>query len=153
MLLFSSYPQASDVGEAHGLIPAAVHVECCEATKRLRCEIWDSHGDDMKMVVFWDVELFSLVDTDLRFGGAYCLHNPNDGGIHLQWNVSIYQTARCYIPEDNHLQATLCSSCGSIRTWHRVDATYTTIINTKQNYILYRNPDQPFCIRDSGEEM
>jgi hypothetical protein len=27
-----------------------------------------------KMDVFWDVALYSLVETDRRFRGAYCIH-------------------------------------------------------------------------------
>jgi hypothetical protein len=29
----------------------------------------------MKMDVFWDVASYSLIDTDRRFRGAYCLHH------------------------------------------------------------------------------
>jgi hypothetical protein len=33
---------------------------------------------------FWDVAPCSLVNTDLRFNGAYCLHrHPNGGGNKL----------------------------------------------------------------------
>jgi hypothetical protein len=28
----------------------------------------------MKMVVFWDAALYTQVDIDRRFRGAYCLH-------------------------------------------------------------------------------
>jgi hypothetical protein len=37
----------------------------------------DSFANDptrMKMAVFWDAEPCSLVDTDRRFRGDYCLH-------------------------------------------------------------------------------
>jgi hypothetical protein len=30
------------------------------------------------MIVFWDVALFSLVEIDQRFGGAYCLHHQDN---------------------------------------------------------------------------
>jgi hypothetical protein len=37
-----------------------------------------------KMAVFWDFKPFSLVDSDRRFIGAYCLHFcPDDGGSKL----------------------------------------------------------------------
>jgi hypothetical protein len=53
----------------------------------------------MKIAVFWDVAPCSLVDTDGRFRGAYCLHHQSDdrlddGGSNL---------IRCNIPEDSHL--------------------------------------------------
>jgi hypothetical protein len=32
----------------------------------------------MKMAVFWDIAPCSLVDTDRRFRGAYCLHYHSD---------------------------------------------------------------------------
>jgi hypothetical protein len=37
----------------------------------------------MKMVVFWNVALCSLVEIDRRFIGTYCHHyqGDNDGGI------------------------------------------------------------------------
>jgi hypothetical protein len=31
--------------------------------------------ENIKMTVFWDVAQCSLVETDRRFGGAYCLHH------------------------------------------------------------------------------
>jgi hypothetical protein len=57
----------------------------------------------MKLSVFWDITPCSLVGTDRRFGGAYCLHHK---GIHFiiaimmetastsETLVSFYQTAR-----------------------------------------------------------
>jgi hypothetical protein len=52
----------------------------------------------MKMSVFWDDALRSLVETEQRFRGAYCLHHPwwwvihrpDDGGSKLLWNVGQY---------------------------------------------------------------
>jgi hypothetical protein len=32
----------------------------------------------MKMTVFWDVVPYGLVEIDLRFKGAYCLHHQDD---------------------------------------------------------------------------
>jgi hypothetical protein len=36
----------------------------------------------LKMVVSWDLSLYSLVNVDRRFRGAYCLHHqgPDNGG-------------------------------------------------------------------------
>jgi hypothetical protein len=34
----------------------------------------------MKMALFWDVASYSLVSTDRRFRGAYCLHHQGDAG-------------------------------------------------------------------------
>jgi hypothetical protein len=35
----------------------------------------------MKITVFWDVVLCSILETDRRFTDAYCLHHQgNDGG-------------------------------------------------------------------------
>jgi hypothetical protein len=39
----------------------------------------------MKMTVFWDVALCSLVEINWCFKGAYC---PHDGGSKNLWNVS-----------------------------------------------------------------
>jgi hypothetical protein len=79
----------------------------------------------MKMGVFWNVVPCSLVDTDRRFRGAYCLHHQDEiltdvsevlttsiiRSIVLMMeavstsesSVSIYQTTRRNIPEDSHL--------------------------------------------------
>jgi hypothetical protein len=32
----------------------------------------------MKMIVFWDVAPYSLVEVYRRFGGAYCFHHQGD---------------------------------------------------------------------------
>jgi hypothetical protein len=42
------------------------------------------------VTVFWDVAPCSLVETDRRFRGAYCLHHQGDDLPHI-------------IPEDSHL--------------------------------------------------
>jgi hypothetical protein len=56
------------------------------------------HQVYMKMAVFWDVALYSLVDTDWCFRGAFFLHHQSDESLYdpdgvgskLLWNVSWY---------------------------------------------------------------
>jgi hypothetical protein len=43
-------------------------------------EISGTHGNGMKLAVFWVVVLCSLVEVYRRFRGAYCLHRPDDVG-------------------------------------------------------------------------
>jgi hypothetical protein len=50
------------------------------------------------MTVFWYVALCSLVETDWRFRGAYCLHLQSNETL-----VNFCQTTRRNIPEDSHL--------------------------------------------------
>jgi hypothetical protein len=63
----------------------------------------------MKMAVFWDVAPCSLVDTDRRFRGAYCLHHQGlitlmmDAVSSSETLVNIYQTTRSNFSEDSHL--------------------------------------------------
>jgi hypothetical protein len=49
----------------------------------------------MKMTVLWNVASCSLVDTDRRFRGVYCIHHQGDdgGSKHVQI-VGEYQTTR-----------------------------------------------------------
>jgi hypothetical protein len=55
-----------------------------------------------KIVAFWDIAPWSLVEIDRRFRGEYCLHHrgdrPDDGGSTHLWNVGLLQrdyTALC----------------------------------------------------------
>jgi hypothetical protein len=44
----------------------------------------------IKLEIFWDVILCTLVDTDKRFRAAYCLHHhdPDDEGSSEMCNIS-----------------------------------------------------------------
>jgi len=60
----------------------------------------------MKMTVVWDVVPCSLVETDLRFGGAYCLHLQGDiialmmEAVHAsETSVCFHDTTWPYIPK------------------------------------------------------
>jgi hypothetical protein len=44
----------------------------------MESEISGYHVASMKMTVFWNVALYSLVETDGRFRSAYCLHHQGD---------------------------------------------------------------------------
>jgi hypothetical protein len=33
---------------------------------------------NMKIIVFWDIAPYSLVEVDRRFRGVYCLHHQGD---------------------------------------------------------------------------
>jgi hypothetical protein len=44
----------------------------------MESEISGSHVASLKMTVFWDVALYSLVEVDQRFRSAYCLHHQGD---------------------------------------------------------------------------
>jgi hypothetical protein len=57
----------------------------------------------MKMTVFWDVALCSLVEIDRRFRGAYCLHHQDDR--HYEGGSVKRSNTGCKVPEDSHLQA------------------------------------------------
>jgi hypothetical protein len=39
----------------------------------------------MKMTAFWDIGPYSLVEVDLHFRGAYCLHH--EGKVTCSWLV------------------------------------------------------------------
>jgi hypothetical protein len=64
----------------------------------------------MIMAVFWDVAPCSLVDTDRSLRETYCLHRKGAATeSSSETSVNIYQTTRCNIPEDSHLQGRLAS--------------------------------------------
>jgi hypothetical protein len=55
------------------------------------------------MAVFWDAMLCRLVET-CHFGGAYCLHQDDDGGSkHLRNTSKLYETVGHNMSEDSHL--------------------------------------------------
>jgi hypothetical protein len=43
-------------------------------------EISGSHGSDMKVAVIWVVAPCSVVETDRRFRGSYCLYHQGPDG-------------------------------------------------------------------------
>jgi hypothetical protein len=58
----------------------------------------------LKMIVFWDVTPYYVVEIGLRFRSAYCLHEQGSGGGKHILNVfRVYQTTWRSIPEDSHL--------------------------------------------------
>jgi hypothetical protein len=58
-----------------------IKLHCLFANPLRVCEISDSHATSMKMTsVVAYVEPYSLVEIDLRFRGAYCLHNQSESG-------------------------------------------------------------------------
>jgi hypothetical protein len=60
----------------------------------------------MKMTVFWDVALCSLVEIDQSFRGAYCLHHQNlmiEEVCTSETSVNFYETTWRNITEDSHL--------------------------------------------------
>jgi hypothetical protein len=63
----------------------------------------------MKMTVFWDIALCSVVDINQCFRGTYCLHHQGyelfislmiEAVSSTERSVSICQTAQCYISGD-----------------------------------------------------
>jgi hypothetical protein len=50
----------------------------------------------MNMAVVSYIAPCSLVDTDRRFGGAYCLHNKGDKYITLKLHVSVFRVMYAY---------------------------------------------------------
>jgi hypothetical protein len=55
------------------------------------CKFYEQNIKNVKMAVLWDVASCILVDIDLRFRGAYCLHyQGNVGGNKYLWNVDQY---------------------------------------------------------------
>jgi hypothetical protein len=46
-------------------------------------EITGSHGDSMRKTVFWDVALYSLVETECRFRDVYCLHHQDETSVNF----------------------------------------------------------------------
>jgi hypothetical protein len=64
---------------------------------------------EIKAKMFRDVAPCSLVNSDRRFRGAYCLHQASETSF------SIYQTIQRNIPEDSHLQTL------AVRTWNLIN--------------------------------
>jgi hypothetical protein len=63
----------------------------------------------MKMTVFWNVALYSLVEIYRRFKGAYCLIILMMEAVSTSEILAdLYQTTRRNIPEDSHLQNIPC---------------------------------------------
>jgi hypothetical protein len=68
-------------------------------------EILGSHGVEYG-VVFYDVELCSLIDIDQHFTGAFCLHHHGDNTAMMEavssseTSVNIYQSIQRNSPED-----------------------------------------------------
>jgi hypothetical protein len=59
----------------------------------------------MKGIVFWDVVLYSLMEVDRRFRGAYYLHT---GAVRTsETSVCFHETTPRDIPESCHLH--ICS--------------------------------------------
>jgi hypothetical protein len=61
----------------------------------------------MKLTVFWDVALCTLVEVFRRFRGAYCLHQQglDDGCSKHLWNVgNLLPDYTANIPEYSYLQ-------------------------------------------------
>jgi hypothetical protein len=64
----------------------------------------------IKMTVFWYVVPCSLVEVYRRLRCAYCLHRQGKIALMMdvastsEISVNFYQTTRCNIPEDSHLQ-------------------------------------------------
>jgi hypothetical protein len=52
------------------------------------------------MKAFWDIAPCSLVEVDLRFRGAYCLHHQGDGGGARETSGCFNEGLRNYIPEE-----------------------------------------------------
>jgi hypothetical protein len=46
---------------------------------------------NVKMAAFWVIAPYSLVETDRRFRGVYCLYRSDDAGSTLLWNVGLLQ--------------------------------------------------------------
>jgi hypothetical protein len=59
------------------------------------------------MTIFWDIAPCSLVETNWRFRGTYCLHHQNVEMMEAisisEKSVNFYQTMRCNIQENSHL--------------------------------------------------
>jgi hypothetical protein len=60
---------------------------------------------NMRTAVFWDVAPCSLVDTDQRFRGAYCLHHQGDGVYgwsrnFLFWNLKALKRYHKNLPSN-----------------------------------------------------
>jgi hypothetical protein len=59
----------------------------------------------VKMTVFWDVALCNLVEAYRHFRGACCIfHQGDESASTSETSENFYQTIRCNIPEESHLQ-------------------------------------------------
>jgi hypothetical protein len=58
----------------------------------------------MKMTVFWDVASWCVVDGFRRFRGGCWVHHQGNAKSTSKTSIIFYQTTRCNIPEDSHLQ-------------------------------------------------
>jgi hypothetical protein len=84
------------------------------------------------MTAFWDTAPCSLVETDRRFRSAYCLLHQGDSTPHLWKAISLYQTARRSIPDDNHLHTRLRQN---LKSHFR-----TAFVKNKKQKIILRLP-------------
>jgi hypothetical protein len=69
---------------------------------------------NMLMTVVWDVTLYSLVDKDRRFRGAYCpiiMALTKEAANTSETSVYTYQTTRRNISEESHFLATGTMQC------------------------------------------
>jgi hypothetical protein len=60
----------------------------------------------LKITFFWDVVAWTLVKTDRRFKGVYCLHYQGEivkAMSTSETSVNICETTRRNIPEDGHV--------------------------------------------------
>jgi hypothetical protein len=66
-----------------------------------------------KITVFWDIALCCLLESDQHFRGAHCLHQGDESHLITlmmeavgtsETSVNFYQTTRCNIQENSHLQ-------------------------------------------------
>jgi hypothetical protein len=72
------------------LVKICMVLQCNQVTF-VRSEVLTAASTEM--TVFWDVALYSLVEIDWCFKGAYCLHREDDvchddGGSKHLWNVN-----------------------------------------------------------------
>jgi hypothetical protein len=59
----------------------------------------------MKIIIFWDFTPCTLVHTYKLFGGTFCIcyEGNMEAAASSPAFIPVYQTTRCYIPEDCNL--------------------------------------------------
>jgi hypothetical protein len=62
----------------------------------------------MKITIFWNVALCSLIEIGRSFSSAYCLHRQSalmmQAVSNAETSANFYQTTECNNTEDSHLQ-------------------------------------------------
>jgi hypothetical protein len=84
----------------------------------------------MKMILFWNVALCSLIEIDQHFRGIYCLIDLMMEAASISGtSVNFYEAIWRNIPEDSHLHAVPCLCMVSCNIFSNIDCIIPLIGN------------------------